>query len=71
MADRVREFESDYKGHLKAHIIAHHKEAAEAAIEAKLGYWKGERKAASSTSVGRCRACEYRNACPKSLVQVT
>ena len=33
----------------------------------KQGYWLGEREATSSTSVGKCRACEYSSVCPKSL----
>ena len=67
MAGTVRELESRYNGSMKMHLIEHDRRLAEDAVKAKRGYWTGEREPTSSTSVGKCRACEYRSVCPKTL----
>ena len=67
MNKRTAELESEYGGLMKIHLITHDRSAAEASVAAKSAYWKSEREPTSSTSVGKCRACEYNPACPKSL----
>ena len=69
MEGRVRELEEKYRGSMKVHLLRHDRGLAEAAVEAKLGYWTGEREPTSSQSVGKCRACEYNQACAKSLAK--
>jgi len=71
MEDRVQELESKYQGKMKTHLLEHNLRKAEAAVLSKAGYWLGEREPASSTSVGKCRACEYSPSCPKSLYKPT
>lgn len=64
---KLAELEAEYRSAMKVHLLAHDKAAAEASVMEKRGYWKGEREATSSTSVGKCKACEYVSVCPKSL----
>jgi hypothetical protein len=63
----VGELEAKYRDKMKVHILLHDRSAAEASVMEKSGYWFGEREPTSSTSVGKCRACEYSSVCPKSL----
>jgi len=65
--DRVTDLEAKYRGIMKAHLLNHDRKLAEAAVAVKAGYWLNQRDPTSSTSVGKCRACEYSSACPKSL----
>jgi len=64
---KVGELEVKYKSAMKVHILSRDRSAAEASVIEKRGYWIGEREPTSSTSVGKCRACEYHSVCPKSL----
>ncbi len=64
---KTKWLELRYPGRMKVHILKHEPEKAEKAIASKAGYWLGEREPKSSTSVGKCRACEYSSICPKSL----
>ena len=64
---RAGELEARYEGTMKVHVLSHDRPAAEASVTEKRGYWLGEREPTSSTSVGKCRACEYATVCPKSL----
>jgi hypothetical protein len=64
---KVAELEKRYKNTMKVHVLSHDKSAAEKSVLEKRGYWLGEREPTSSTSVGKCRACEYNSVCPKSL----
>jgi PD-(D/E)XK nuclease superfamily len=64
---KVAELEAEYKGSMKVHVLSHDRPTAEGRIKEKRGYWIGEREPTSSTSVGKCRACEYSSVCPKSL----
>jgi len=66
-ADKVEELEAKYRGVMRTHLLKHDRRLAEAAIAAKAGYWLNQREPTSSTSVGKCRACEYNGVCPKSL----
>jgi PD-(D/E)XK nuclease superfamily len=66
---KVAELESEYRGSMKVHVLSHERHVAEARIMEKREYWTGERQPTSSTSVGKCRACEYRSVCPKSLAK--
>jgi hypothetical protein len=63
------ELEQRFRGLVKAHVMTHDRRAAVRAVTAKAGYWKGERVPSPTTSPGRCRACEYNLACPKSLAR--
>jgi len=54
-------------GRMKVHLLKHEPAKAEKAVASKAGYWLGEREPTSSSSVGKCRACEYSSSCPKSL----
>ncbi|HEV2225428.1 MAG TPA: PD-(D/E)XK nuclease family protein [Nitrososphaerales archaeon] len=63
--------ETKYEGRMKAHLLEHDFEKAEKAVSSKAGYWLNEREPVSSTSVGKCRACEYNSVCSKSLYKPT
>jgi hypothetical protein len=67
LANKINELEEKYEGTMKAHLLKHDRGLAEAAIALKAGYWLNQREPTSSTSVGKCRACEYRSVCEKSL----
>ena len=67
MDGEVGELKARYGGAMKVHLITHDRGAAEASVASKRGYWTGEREPTSSTSVGKCRACEYSSTCPKTL----
>ncbi|MDE1858708.1 MAG: PD-(D/E)XK nuclease family protein [Thaumarchaeota archaeon] len=56
-----------HPGRMKVHLLKHEPTKAEKAVASKAGYWLGEREATSSSSIGKCRACEYCSSCPKSL----
>ena len=64
---KTRRLEAEYPGRMKGHLLRHEPAKAERAVASKAGYWLEEREPASSTSVGKCRACEYNSSCPKSL----
>lgn len=66
-AGKVEELESKFRGMMKVHLLDHDWKSAEVAVLRKSGYWLGTREPTSSTSVGKCRACEYNVDCPKSL----
>jgi len=66
---KLAELEAEYRNAMKVHLLTHDRAAAEACVMEKRGYWLGEREAASSTSAGKCRACEYNSVCPKSLLR--
>lgn len=66
---KAEELEAKSGDLMKVHLIRHDRRLAEAAVRAKRGYWTGEREPTSSTSVGKCRACEYRSVCDKSLTK--
>ena len=67
MQGKMAELEAKYRGVMKAHLLKHEAERAEAAVRSKSGYWLGEREPIPSTSEGKCRACEYNAVCHKSL----
>ncbi len=71
MEGRAGELESRYNGAMKVHLIKHDRGAAEASVAAKRGYWTGKREPTSSTSIGKCRACEYNSVCSKTLYRPT
>ncbi|HKT21297.1 MAG TPA: PD-(D/E)XK nuclease family protein [Nitrososphaerales archaeon] len=58
-----------HPGRMKVHLLKHEAAKAERAIASKAGYWLEEREPTSSSSVGKCRACEYSSTCPKSLLK--
>ncbi|HEV2390708.1 MAG TPA: PD-(D/E)XK nuclease family protein [Nitrososphaerales archaeon] len=64
---KLADLETEYRSAMKVHLLSHDRAVAEASIMEKRGYWMGEREATSSTSVGKCKACEYSSVCPKSL----
>ena len=64
---KTKWLEVRYPGRMKVHLLRHEPEKAEKAIASKAGYWLEEREPTSSSSVGKCRACEYSSTCPKSL----
>ena len=65
----VAKLEMKYSGRLKVHLLDHDRRKAVSAVVAKAGYWLGERRPTSSSSVGKCRACEFNEVCPKSLLK--
>jgi len=67
---KVGDLETSLNGVMKVHLLAHEKGVAEANVAGKRGYWTSERDPTSSTSVGKCRACEYVSVCPKSMVKL-
>jgi CRISPR/Cas system-associated exonuclease Cas4 (RecB family) len=56
-----------YPGRMKVHLLKHEPAKAERVVASKAGYWLEEREPTSSSSMGKCRACEYNASCPKSL----
>jgi len=64
---RAKELEHENRGAMKIHLIDHDVHAAELGVRKMQGYWLEEREATSSTSVGKCRACEYNSVCSKTL----
>lgn len=64
---KTKWLEVKYPGSMKVHLLRHEPEKAERVIASKAGYWLEEREPTSSTSTGKCRACEYNSSCPKSL----
>jgi hypothetical protein len=64
---KVQALEREFPGKMKVHLLQHEAERAENAVATKAGYWLEEREPVSSSSVGKCRACEYNGSCPKSL----
>lgn len=64
---RVSDLEKGLGGRMKVHVLAHDRRTAVSAIASKSDYWLGRREPTSSTSAGKCRACEYVDLCPKSL----
>ncbi len=67
MQGGMRALEEEYRGTMKAHLLDHDVVRAERAVAAKAGYWLAEREPIPSSSVGKCRACEYNGVCSKSL----
>jgi len=65
--DRIQELESKNGGTMKVHVIKHDMAEAEAVARRMQDYWLGRREPTSSTSVNKCKACEYNSLCPKSL----
>jgi len=68
---KTDELESRYRDSMKIHILEHSRPLAARAVDSKAGYWLETREPSSSTSVGRCRACEYNSVCPKTLYNPT
>ena len=64
---KTRWLEVRYPGRMKVHLLRHEPAKAEAAVASKAGYWLEEREPTPSSSVGKCRACEYNSTCPESL----
>jgi len=69
VGDKTQEMEKEYQGRMKIHLLEHDITMAENAISSMAGYWLQEREPVSSTSMSKCRACEYNATCPKSLYQ--
>jgi PD-(D/E)XK nuclease superfamily len=69
MEGKVGELEALHRGSMKVHLMDHDKKVAEAAVSSKRGYWLNQREPTSSTSAGKCRACEYNSVCAKSLAR--
>jgi len=67
MEGGVGALEAKYRGMMKAHLLEHDVDRAEKAVASKAGYWLQQREPVSSTSTGKCRACEYNTVCSKSL----
>lgn len=67
---KVQELERKHPGRMKVHLLRHDAGKAEKAVASKAGYWLEDREPVSSSSVGKCRACEYNSSCPKSLLRL-
>jgi len=64
---KAQALERRFPGKMKVHLLKHEVEKAENAVATKAGYWLEKREPISSSSVGKCRACEYNSSCQKSL----
>ena len=64
---KTKWLEVRYPGKMRVHLLRHEAAKAEKVIASKAGYWLGDREPTSSTSAGKCRACEYNASCPRSL----
>jgi CRISPR/Cas system-associated exonuclease Cas4 (RecB family) len=71
VGNKIQGLETMYQGRMKAHMLEHDVEKAEKAVSSKAGYWLKEREPVSSTSAGKCRACEYNSVCSRSLYKPT
>jgi hypothetical protein len=67
---RVDELEYENRGAMKVHLIKHDVAAAEASVRRMQGYWLRQREPVPSSSVAKCRACEYSPVCAKTLYEV-
>jgi len=67
--DRIQELESKKAGLMKVHVIKHSVADAEGVARRMQDYWLGRREPLSSTSVNKCKACEFNSICPKSLLK--
>ncbi|HYA56416.1 MAG TPA: PD-(D/E)XK nuclease family protein [Nitrososphaerales archaeon] len=67
LEEKVQALERRFPGKMKVHLLQHEVEKAEKVVASKAGYWLEQREPTSSSSVGKCRACEYNESCPKSL----
>jgi hypothetical protein len=67
MQNRIDEFEASHHGTVRVHILNQDLHAAELGVLRMKGYWLGEREPTSSSSIGKCRACERTSICPKTL----
>jgi hypothetical protein len=63
--------EEEHRGLMKVHLLEHDVGRAEKAVLLEAGYWLRQREPSSSTSIGKCRACEYGSVCPRSLLRPT
>jgi CRISPR/Cas system-associated exonuclease Cas4 (RecB family) len=66
-AKKASELEAKYPGRIAVHYLNHDINAAEARVREMREYWLGQREAVPSSSINRCRACEYHSVCEKSL----
>jgi PD-(D/E)XK nuclease superfamily len=64
---KEKELEDRFNGGMKVYLLRHDVRKATEAVLAKAGYWLNERAPTSSSSTGKCRACEYCDLCSKSL----
>jgi len=64
---KVQDLEKRHPAKMKVHLLKHEVGRAENAVAAKAGYWLVNREPIPSSSVGKCRACEYNDSCEKSL----
>lgn len=61
--------EEEFPGIMKVHLLRHERGRAVKAVTSKSAYWLDEREPTSSSSVGKCRACEYSSTCERSLTR--
>ncbi len=52
---------------MKFFVYRHDRAEAMKALEWAQGYWLGTREPVPTTSVGKCRVCEFNSVCPHSL----
>jgi hypothetical protein len=68
-SNRTEELEAQHSGKMKVYLLKHDVAEAEATVRNLQDYWLMKREPTSSTSVNKCKACEYKSDCPKSLYE--
>ncbi len=57
------------EGQVVPHSFAYRKDEAISILDRTQGYWLGERHAQPTANPNKCRACEFRQLCPASLIK--
>ena len=57
------------RNEIVVHSLSYGKHYAAEAIKQTKGYWLNEREPTPATNPNKCRACEFRDVCPSSLVR--
>ena len=64
---QIQDLEAKNEGLMKVHVVKHDVAETEALVRSMQDYWLGRREPTSSTSVNKCKVCEYHAVCTKSL----
>jgi len=64
---RIEELEAKHSGKMKVYVLKHDVAEAETTVRNLQDYWLMKREPTSSTSVNKCKACEFNAICSMSL----
>jgi len=66
--NKLQELEERLNRRARVYVIKYSRYEALEAVKWASGYWLMQRDAVSTKKPGKCRACEFSSACPRSLV---